>query len=540
MAVKAVTFIILFLFIAVLVYIYPYSNSKGEKNSNGKKDGFTDFFHFNFGSMNDGTPPEFNSKNAVLPVKQPYSPQLAEAGVGNIDPSPVPPSSLPSAPFGSRSKGVPQPYKNPDTEPAKYIRILAVKEDLQAFFGFQASSLTDGGSDPSIQMPLTRARADLSELVDLQSVLERNPGLPSRITNKQLNDIQANLRYLQAMLRDLEASGVVPSGSSEGFTGTEGTVDAVTGDSLPNGPPATLAQLQDFRTKVFAEIHRLSASGTSDPVVTARINTLTLIQSDVDQVIADLHSGAITPDTVPIYASDIEKALPVLGSPTDPLPTVLKKFNLPPAIANLFPGGLSASNQEQAAQINNIMKGYMSQIFEGTSWGIDVKANVKYDSPRAALIGLGGMKVYDQTTDLTAGVPGVKGDSNTPDLNVTVDDGIKQSDPANNGYAYAIPGGQNTYDRGLPGTSSDRTFPAPKVGGLDWKERVKQIKTQVKRRGLDPAVFGAIPDNADVSDEFNWRGYTQMFCTRLAANTDPGLPVTVGCPPQEWAGWQGT
>jgi len=522
MAVKAVTFILLFLFLAAILYLHPYSKSK---------DGFTNFFNYDFGSMNEGTPSVFNSKNAVLPVTQPYYPQLAEAGVGNIEPSPPPASALPSAPFGSRSKGVPQPYKDPDTEPAKYIRILAVKEDLQAFFGFQASSLTDSG-DPSIQIPLTRARADVSELVDVQSVLERNPGLPSRITNKQLNDIQANLRYLQAMLRDLEVSGAVPKGASEGF-------EDLPADT-PDGPPATMAQLTDFSQKVKAEIIRLSANGTNDPVLTARINTLTRIQSDVDQTIDDLKSGTLTPQTVPIYQSDIEKALPVLGSPTDPLPTILKQYNLPPAIANLFPGGLSPNDKEQAAQINNVVKGYMSQIFEGTSWGVDVRANIKYDSPRAAQIG--GMKVYDNNTeaDIQMGIPGVNANVGSPVLNLQVDDGVQHNDPTNNGLAYAVPGGQNTYDYGLPGTSHDRTFPAIKVGGLDWKERAKQIKVQVKRRGLDPAVFGAIPDNADVSNEFNWRGYTQMFCTRLAANTDPGLPVTVGCPPQEWAGWQGT
>ena len=519
MAVKAVTFILLFLFLTVIVYVYPYSKTK---------DHFTDFFHYDFGSMNEGTPPGFNSKNATLPVTQPYYPQLAEAGVGNIDPSPPPASALPSAPFGSRSKGVPQPYKNPDTESAKYIRILAVKEDLQAFFGFQASSLTDS-SDPSIQIPLTRARADVSELVDVQSVLERNPGLPSRITNKQLNDIQANLRYLQAMLRDLEVSGAVPKGSSEGFQDLPATT--------PDGPPATLAQLTDFSQKVKTETMRLSASGTNDPVLTARINTLTRIQADVDQTIDQLKSGTITPETVPIFASDIEKALPILGNPTDPLPTILKQYNLPPAVANLFPGGLSPGNKEQAAQINNVVKGYMNQIFEGTSWDVGINARVKYDSPRAAQIG--GMKVYDEITDLEEGVPGVKACVKSPVLNLQVDDGVNNNDPTNNNLAYAVPGGHNTYDYGLPGTSHDRTFPAPNVGGLDWKERAKQIKTQVKKRGLDPVIFGAIPDNADVSNEFNWRGYTQMFCSRLAANTDPGLPVTVGCPPQEWKGWQG-
>ena len=174
---------IIFISLVLVVIFFSLVRSKQEP--------FRNFFGIDFTQKNDGTPPELNSKNATLPITQPYAPNLAEMGVGNILPGPDSRDTLPKAPFGSMSKNVPTPYKDPTVEPAKYIRILGVKEDLQAFFAFQSGSI-DNTSDPSIQIPLTRARADLGELIDLQSVLERNPGLPSRMTNKQLEDIQSN------------------------------------------------------------------------------------------------------------------------------------------------------------------------------------------------------------------------------------------------------------------------------------------------------------------------------------------------------------
>jgi hypothetical protein len=508
---KAIVFISLFLLVIFLSFVRVRKNES-----------FVNFFGVDFNLKNDGTPPQLNSKNATLPVTQPYAPNLAQMGVGNILPGPSAPDSLPTAPYGNMSKAVPTPYKDPTVEPAKYIRILGVKEDLQAFFAFQAGPIEDS-SDPSIQMPLTRARADVGELVDIQSVLERNPGLPSRMTNKQLEDIQSNLRYLQSILRDLEASGAVgptPQGV-EGFTGSSATIQ--------DTKPATLEQLLDFQEKVQVEIQRLSASATTDPIITARVSTLTRIAAELTDTIAKVHSGFYTPETVPIYESDIVKALPILGNPTAPLPTILNTFNLPPAIASLFPGGLSPQNKEQAAQINNVVKGYMDQIFEGTSWGIGL--NVKYDSPRAE-------KIYGKNhVDLEVGVPGLHGISEGPQSPFYNYQENTHTGKAQQRQIWDQGVSDSSYDTGLPGNCS-RNIPEIQAGGFDWKQRALEITDQVKKRGLDPLLFGAMPSNTVVSESFNWKGYTNMFCNRLAANYDPGVPQSVGCPSPNWPGWK--
>jgi hypothetical protein len=472
-----------------------------------KKEKFQNLMGVTWTSTNGGTPEALYTK---LPITQPVTVNLAEAGVGNIQPSPPKVSDLPSAPITQRAKETPSPYRDPTTEPAKYIQILGVKEDLQAFFGFQAPILEER-NDPAIQLPLTRARGDMGELIDLQSVMEKNPGLPSRITNARLNDIRSNLRYLRSALRDLEASGAVHPKAIEAFQ------NAVNSTPVLTDKRATLRELQEFQIKVVIEINRLSASGTSDPVIEGRLNTLNRIKNDLDDVIAQLEKGALTPDTVPILASDIEKALPVLGKPTDPLPQLLKKNELPPAVASLFPGGLSPKDSEQASQINNIVQGYMKNLFEGSSWGMNLM--FKYDNPNVLKL-----KANDK------GLPGVNEKINT----------VSSSDKkaSNEGSLTNLRKGTDpSYSKGLPGTSSDR-YSSPAPVRLDWKLRMEQIKKQIRSRGLNPRDFGAFPDNVNVSNEFSWRGHTLMVCSRLNATADPGLGVTVGCPPSDWEGWR--
>jgi hypothetical protein len=515
---KALLFFLAVLVIGLLVFMKPV-------------EGFSTLMGVSWTEMNEGTPASLYSK---LPINQPKVVDIAEAGIGNVQPSPPSPGTLPSAPAPQRSNETPNPYRDPTLEPAKYIRLLGVKEDLQAFFGFQAFMLEDR-SDPSIQIPLTRARADMVDLINVQSVMERNPGLPSRINTKQLDDIRSNLEYLRDILHELEASGAIQPQALEGFedlTNYTGVDDMIA--EAASKPPvliekrATLKQLQEFQIKVVIEITRLEASGTSDPVIIGRLNTLNRIKNDVDQVIQQIQDGILTPETVPIYSTDIEKALPLLGNPSDPLPNLLEKTGLPPAIQNLFPGGMSPKDTEQAAQINNIMTGYMNNLFEGASWGVNL--NFQYDNPKIAQLKA---DVAKGAAASSTGLPGVQ----TATLPAP-----RGADPQMALVAAANPDFNQrtttTFDAGLPGLSISRTLPEPTSGRLDWKQRSQQIREQIRRRGLNPADFGALPEDAQVGSEFSWRGYTQMMCMRLNTTPDPGLAQTVGCPPTNWQGWR--
>jgi hypothetical protein len=146
-------------------------------------------------------------------------------------------------------------------------------------------------------------------------------------------DIQQALAFLGKSDKTPVVHVPVPRGSSE----------------LRSDKRATLKQLQDFQIKVVVEIQRLSVSGTSDPVIVARIQVLQKIKADIDQVIDRLQKRQLTPETVPIFATDLERSLPVLGRPDAPLPNLLKGQGLPGILASLFPGGLSAGPTQIAS-----------------------------------------------------------------------------------------------------------------------------------------------------------------------------------------------
>ena len=51
--------------------------------------------------------------------------------------------------------------------------------------------------------------------------------------------------------------------------------------------------------------------------------------------------------------------------------------------------------------------------------------------------------------------------------------------------------------------------------------------------------FGCLKDADTMAKEnFSWRGYTRMVCTRLATVYDPSIPELCGCPPPSWIGWR--
>lgn len=455
-------------------------------------------------------------------VRQPFVPELAERGIGNIQASPPPPGALPSAPFDQRSKGAPLPYMDPGKEPAKYIRILAVLNDLQAFFAFQVTAIKDL-CDPAIKLPLQRARADLAEIQNVQMVLERNPGVPSRITTRQLDEVVANLHYLQKAANDIQAS---QSTGIEGFTnGTPVKTDI--------SPRATPNQLMEFRTKLVAEIARLQSSGTTDPLVQNRINTLQRIKTDIDDILNKLRRGLLKQEEIPIFQSDVEKALPVLGSPTSALPQILKQNKLPPAIASAFPNGLNARDARTANQIQNTLNTYMKDLTQGLSWDLGVAgvAALHYDSPRAQNI----------ASSYAIKASSAGGTNPVIDLVNSVADQTSQSSLASQASTFKPTEPQQS-EPGLPGVSYSGggrpILPTSNAGKFDWKTRATQICEQVRMRGLDPLDFGCLPPKTQVSSEFSWRGHVKMVCNRLLTTTDPGLPEACGCPPANWAGWK--
>jgi hypothetical protein len=387
--------------------------------------------------------------------------------------------------FGDIARVNTLPYKDPSLEAAPYARLAELLESLKAFFAFEAKGL-EKRSDPQIQLPLTTARGDLQRLTDEVNVLKRNPGIGSALTQGQADEIQANLAYLQREYR-LSVNSV--SGRSELLEGFED--DEVS-------PRLTVKEVEDLVTRVNVEMARLSASGTTDPLITARVNTLRDIKNKLETIVTEVKNGTKPEASIPILKSDMDKFLPVMGKPSQPLPELINSLNLPPTLSNLFPA--TGSGDVTASKVaDTLFQNYGNAI---------LKAIIDNLSPAK--------QTSDTPVFMTAG-------AQTPGSDmVSFPRGEMESVTATMEMAR------------LEGQPSPAGAPAR----FDWKKKSAEICNEIRKRGLNPSDFGCMSPEKIVGPDFSWRGNARMVCTRLLTTPDPGLPETCGCPPLNWPGWR--
>lgn len=435
------------------------------------------------------------------------------------------PGGLLAGPYEQIARNNPLPYNDPALQKTNRARILKLLDDVKGFLSFEAQEIEDK-SDPTIQLPLGTLRGDFGRLESEVNVLQRNPGLQPDMTELQIAEIEDNLAFLQRQVRligvnrpfgDYEWDKIAISGY-EGFTDTSNST--VTSTTTNPNNLATLQQLKDFSYRIQGEVLRLRASGTTNPVNLQRSANLTQMKGNIDEVIRKLEDGSMLPSEVPILSDDIKTALPILGNPTSPLPTLLKELSLPAGLANLLPSNIK-NDMNATRKINELVDKYAEDFFKGTT--ASVNFNVKYISPREVEVAKGKQ---------------------------VEDDGFPTKEQLDNasGSPYLIPTG--TYQKpgsGFPDKLANPAGGAPLktyedkgeviIGNFDWKERARQIEEQVRRRGLNTTDFGILPAGSKVSSDFSWRGYTKMICNRLKATPDPGLPESCGCPADNWQGW---
>jgi hypothetical protein len=453
---------------------------------------------------------------------------------GNIDRSFNPdtvqpysmPGELPVAGYEQIGAMSPLPYQDTALIKANRQQLVSLLEMIKGFLAFEAQEISEK-SDPSIQLPLQTARSDFHVLQREVDVQNRNPGVQSTLTLTNINEMSSNLAYLQQKVRLTGANGI---GALQGPINEFGAEGFQTQSNVAKGPIATKKDLQEFVGKIQGEILRLSASGTNDPIMVARVKGLTDMKTSIQQLIDQLTTGIIKESEVPVLKSDIQNALPILGKPNEPLPQVIKTLGLPAGLANALPSSLKKDPQTMQ-QISSLVNKYADQIVNGISF------EVKYSPVQAQQV------QQQQAAQQQQAVQQRGSDASIPMASRFIPSTIDQTgfpsmaDIENVSNAKFIPMDQ--------GALTDRLAAQPMDAGrgpshFDWKERATQIQNQIVQRGLNPTDYGITPTSkaSDRSKDFSWKGYTKMICTRLQATMDPALPVTCGCPPMDWQGWR--
>jgi hypothetical protein len=409
-------------------------------------------------------------------------------------------TDLPSAPIASLAETNSRPQTDPAMEKATLAMINELKQDMDGFKNNEYPHIKDR-SDPAINLPLTRFQGDYQRLKDELSVLKMNPGIPAQVSVQEVNDIGANLRYLQRTYRDLANVQLVPTSdlpysrvgaeSVEGFATNDGT------------KPITLVQLKLLQTSISAETMRLQASGTTDPVIGARVRVFTNIGNTVNDLVTKVSNGNMGEKDIPITVNDYAKFLPALGDSSAGIGGLLSDNGLG-ALSNLFnayDAGDASGSQVAAALFDK----YAKQMGDGLSFTVSYTSANELSKTKA-------LATYAKAYSASTGKGEPRGDFERT---------IQNIDAFENGSSLRPP-----------------SNPSGNPGSFDWKARADAITENISRAGMNPADFGCLEKGATVSPGYSWRGHAKMVCSRLSTNADPAIPEQMGCPPVSWKGWR--
>ena len=497
---NASLFTALFLVLVIIVYSYTIK----------QRDGFEPTLHI-----------------PQSPVKQK---NLVENSDNNYAPMAV--KTLGAAP-GAIASYNSLPYQDPSLEKAKYQRILNIETTLNGFLKNEAPDMEEM-SDPSIQLPLNVARSDLERLRNEILVLKRNPGINSTLTQEDVDEIQANLAYLQKKWRlsiynDVEIEGFQDASGSD-ITDNSGAALPTQPSVVQNifnsifGTPTTkstspnvsLSDLNNLISRINDAINSLSSSGTTDPVVLARVNSLQQIKSKIQSIINEVNGGARAEADIPITKDAYNNFLKVITNTESPLPTI------------------TTTNKENI--VSDLVNKYTDVLFKGLSWNVNI--DLTYHSEADQNIANTLANSINNNKNMNATTMNAINTSNImPYSTSLLDNSIVNPLPISN----TITNTTNDFtqlNNQYFGSNSSNSAISTKPKKFDWHERANFICDSIQKRGLNPGDFGCLKSSDYVGDDFSWRGYSKMICSRLGTSYDTGLPEVCGCPSFTLHGWR--
>jgi hypothetical protein len=463
--------------------------------------------------------------------------------ISNKDPFPFAPqsTSLLAPPPGQTASVNSYPADDPALKKANTQRIKKLLENLNGFLKNEAPGLSKL-EDTATIIPLQTAEADARRLADEVSIMDLNPGVESTLTEANVYDIEANLIFLQKKWRlspnsmKQSTEGFQASGSPSGPSGASDSsaTGRPSGTGSSNVKNITLAQLLTLQTNLIATITRLTASGSTNPLLQQRVSNLEVILQNVDNLVLEIKRGTLKEEDIPIAIGQYNSFLPFVDPSkslniNDPLPTLIRYTGASSALMNLFPyfmGG-DVSGADLARQL---FDKYATDLFNETSYNVDLTFNHKSESERRIaetvakamlnpILRPYGDEIENHYHGNAPGSSGSRGET-------------EERTSKMGGSTDGITSTKN--DRDLMYSSNISSTPAV----LDWKERSKQICDQISKRELNPNDYGCLKDTSAVDANFSFRGYARMICSRLGTNYDPSIPDLCGCPPPTWHGWR--
>jgi len=305
--------------------------------------------------------------------------------------------------------------------------------------------------------------------------------------------------------------------------------------SDPNYSKITPTQLDILIQKLAVEITRLQASGSTDPIIQARVNVFAKIKQALNDIKTSIGNGTLRSTDIPILVKDYNNFLPALGNTNAGIASLLSNSGMP-SLSSLF--NAFTKGDITNSQINNqLLQTYADALLGGLSYKFDIS----YTSPNE----VAARQAEAVKASYDAGALGYAAAESGPMTSgfmsfQPVASGIYDQDSGQM-HPMTMDGSRGAFDSYIREMDMRGTVPkSESSGGFDWKKRATNIYENVKRAGMDPYDYGMDPNvfaNSSTTD-FSWRGYTKMICDRLATNAEPGMAEKMGCPPASWKGWR--
>jgi hypothetical protein len=424
---------------------------------------------------------------------------------------------LPNAPINELSDA-PLPAYDPAYPRTLIPPILQLKYAMDDFYERELPYIQNT-SDSSVQLPISQLRGDYQTLKAELQFLALNEYNPPQLTVQEVERMGQNLRFLQKEARTLSpvtegftsssspspssSSSSSPSPSSSSRSSSSSSSSSPSSSRSPssssssssspssNKNPISFTNLEILSLKLAVEIARLTATGTTDSLVKARINIYTQIKSTVDTLISKVKDGSLDPTQIPISQSDYDAFLPSLGSGSAG-PGGLLFNNGYSTLSSLF-NSYQLGDLSGAKLAETLFNTYGDNLVNGLSYNV----SLSYTSPNETTKEVAKALYRGEFQDTIDGFEEVEGFADMP---------LASLNKSNKGF--------------------------------NWKDKCSQLYSALKRMSLDPGDFGCLEPNTQVSPDYSWRGNAKMICTRAATHYDPALPEQIGCPPVGWKGWR--
>ena len=499
---------------------------------------------------------------------------------------------LPNAPI-TELPDMPRPTYDPAYPRTLIPQILELKYAMDDFYERELPYVS--ASDASVQLPISQFKGNYQTVKAELLFLSANEYSPPQLKVRDIDEMGKNLRFLQKEARKVvptegftSSSSASPSASSSSSSSSSPSASrssssspsASSSSSSSSSPsassspssnknPISFIELQTLSLKLSVEIARLTATGSTDPILKSRSNIYTNIKNTVDSLIAQVNNKTLDTTQIPIAKGDYDTFLPALGSDSAGPGGILFNSGYS-SLSSLFNsyqvGDLSGSKLAET-----LFNTYADTLVNGLSYSFNLSYTSPNETTKEVAKALYRGEFQDTIDDFTDGFTDTATTQCQKDLSACQK---ACGDPTSSGYdmcfdkcssifttcsqAAVISG---TYPGSTyPGSTSkgtnnsswmDTVYAAPDTtntrsdvssptykGGFNWKEKAKQLYSALQRMSLDPGDFGALAPGTQVSPDYSWRGNARMVCTRAATHSDPALPEQIGCPPVNWPGWR--